>query len=235
MNPRPNQRVLEIGFGTGQTLVEMACRFGQAEIFGLEKSPAMLDTARRRFRFAGLDDSNFQPMPPDLRCPFPDRFFDIVYCESVLAILPDEDLEKMWAEIFRLLRPGGSLFFNESLWRPGVTAEKIEKINTQCLAWFGIPQASATYPYPSNWQKLAESHGFRLLESVSLEAARDRSNRGFDFRLIKSSVFSFMGKLKTWHSATLRGIQKRIGQQSKLLAEGPPYLEGVFFHCEKSV
>jgi SAM-dependent methyltransferase len=50
------QRILEIGFGTGQTLVEIAARWPGVALFGVEKSPRMLATARRRLRFCGLND-----------------------------------------------------------------------------------------------------------------------------------------------------------------------------------
>lgn len=234
MNSKPGQRILEIGFGTGQTLVELSCRFEGVELFGLEKSPQMLAAARRRFEFAGLSSTRFLVMPASLDCPFPEGFFDLIYAESVLSILPDEDLEKIWREMFRLLRPEGSVFFNESLWRDGVSPEKIKLLNQQCMAWFGIPQASGTHPYPSDWERLAERHGFRVLERTPLSGIRARLPWRFDWRLFRSGIFSVLGKIKSHFYPSLRGEKKRIEQQVKLFASEPPFLEGIFFHCKKT-
>lgn len=233
MSPKPGQKLLEIGFGTGQTLLELICRFKGVEVYGLEKSPEMLRIAQQRFAFAGVDGSRFRGMPESLDFPYPDGFFDVIYCESVLAILPDEELIKIWSEASFLLRPGGSFFFNESLWREGVGLERINRINQQCLEWFGIPQASSTWAYPSDWQSLAERHGFQVLERIPLEGTKSQMPYKFDFRLLRSAIFSILGKLKSRFSAQLLAEQKQIGQQVKLLAEEPPFLEGVFFHCQK--
>jgi ubiquinone/menaquinone biosynthesis C-methylase UbiE len=233
MNPKPGQKLLEIGFGTGQTLLELICRFNGVEVYGMEKSPEMLRVAQQRFAFAGVDGSRFRAMPGSLDFPYPDGFFDVIYCESVLAILPDEDLAKIWSEASFLLRPGGSFFFNESLWREGVPLERINRINQQCLESFGIPQASSTWVYPSDWQALAETHRFRVLERIHLEGIQAQLPLQFDSRLLRSGLYSYWGKLKSWFLPDLCAEQKQIGQQIKLLAEEPPFLEGVFFHCQK--
>lgn len=46
-----------------------------------------------------------------------DNTFDIVYCESVLAILKKNDLELLMHEIHRVLKSGGSFIANESICR----------------------------------------------------------------------------------------------------------------------
>lgn len=233
MAPKPGQRLLEIGFGTGQTLLGLTCRFEGVEVYGLEKSPEMHRVAQRRFAFVDLDSSRLYLMPNGLEFPFPEDYFDAIYCESVLAILPDLDLEKIWRQVGLHLKPGGSFFFNESLWRDGVPTERISNINRLCIESFGIPQATSFYPYPSDWKKLAEKHGFRVLEQIPLEGVQASVPFKFDSRLFRASLFSCWGKLKSWLSPNLRAEQKQIGQQVKLLAEEPPFLEGVFFHCQK--
>ena len=232
MAPAAGQRILEIGFGTGQTLVELACRFRDLELYGIERSPEMLATTRRRFRFAGINDIRIVPLHE--AGSLPGGFFDMVYCESVLAILPDADLDRMWCEIHRLLRPGGSLFFNESLWREGVPAERIRAINRRCQAEFGIPQASETWAYPSDWRRLAGEHGFQVQECTPLGALRLKPlPPNYDPRLLRSRLFSLQGKIKSRFFPGLNAKRIRYEQAMQSFAEEGPFLEGVFFHCGK--
>ncbi len=135
LQPLPGQRILEIGFGAGQTLVDMACRFPGIELYGLEKSALMLKTARQRLRFCGLPGIRLELYNHLL--PFEDGFFDAVCCESVLAILPDNSLPEMFREIYRVLKPGGRFCCNESLWLKTVAPETIREINQKCLETFG--------------------------------------------------------------------------------------------------
>jgi len=53
------RRVLEVGFGTGELLIEMACR--DLHVYGLECSPAMQRvTARKMVRPSPLDTFSIQ-------------------------------------------------------------------------------------------------------------------------------------------------------------------------------
>ena len=93
-------RILELGPGTGALGVRLV-RAGY-DYTGLEPSPAMLTVARRRLRAfrgpAGLVRGRAQQLP------FKDQTFD-----SVLSTFPTEYAlsPATWAEILRVLRPGG--------------------------------------------------------------------------------------------------------------------------------
>lgn len=56
LDPKPGERILDVGCGTGQLTAEIA-RAG-AEVTGIDSSPAMIEEARRNFseiRFAVHD------------------------------------------------------------------------------------------------------------------------------------------------------------------------------------
>lgn len=167
LHPAPGERILELGFGTGHTLIELRAACSGLELYGWEQSARMLDAARRRHRFCGVGDIRLDAGTGPL--PYPDHFFDAAYAESVLAILPDAELPGVFAELYRVLKPGGRLCCNETLWLPGTDPDTIRSINALCLVYFGIPQASEQYPCPADWEQLGQATGFRSGAWTSLE------------------------------------------------------------------
>lgn len=93
------ERILEVGCGTGHWL-EGLRPFGGA-LYGLDLSAGMLHQARRRRGPLHLVRGRAG------RLPFPDRYFDLVYCVNALHHFdePRSFLHEAW----RLLRPGGGL------------------------------------------------------------------------------------------------------------------------------
>ena len=94
--PRPGERILDLGCGTGQLTAEIA-RSG-AQVVGLDNSPAMLDQARRNYpglNFVSADAAGFHFERP----------FDAVFSNAALHWVKDG--EGAVQSIARALRPGG--------------------------------------------------------------------------------------------------------------------------------
>lgn len=233
LSGRPN--VLEIGFGTGQTLVEVAARRPEARLYGVEKSAVMMHTARRRLWFCGLENHIALSILENGRLPYPDGFFDMVYAESVLGILPDEAIDRMFREISRVLRPGGVFLNNESLWRAGVTAEARREINRRCRAAFGIPQAPEQFPFPGDWRHLAEQNGLPCEKTIALHDLATPSLPGFHALLLRSTLFSGFGKIKGFISPALRGAKRAIAAAEREFISYGLFLEGTLFRFVKKV
>ena len=97
----PGKQLLEIGCGLGTDLLEFAR--GGARVTGLDLTPAGVALARRRFELEGAD-GNFLVGDAE-RLPFADNRFDVVYSFGVLHHTPDT--RRAFAEVRRILRPGG--------------------------------------------------------------------------------------------------------------------------------
>lgn len=94
--------VLEIGFGTGELLIEMARR--GRDVIGLDLSPAMHRVTARKMRHLGLWAPQVRSRVQNL--PFPDDSFS-----TVVSTFPAEYIvdPASLAELHRVLRPGGRL------------------------------------------------------------------------------------------------------------------------------
>lgn len=111
LRPDPGQSVLEIGCGTAWNLANVARRYPQARIFGVDVSNAMLQTARASLRRKGLDDRVMLRQGDatsfDAQAAFGEGQFDRVFFSYALSMIPRWQDALMHAA--GMVAPGGSL------------------------------------------------------------------------------------------------------------------------------
>jgi len=104
------ERVLEIGYGTGHSLLELAQLVGSTgKVCGIDISSGMHAAAIRRLTHAGFADRvelRVAPVPP---VPWPDATFDVVTMSFTLELFPLDVIPAVLAEAKRVLRPGGRI------------------------------------------------------------------------------------------------------------------------------
>lgn len=104
-------RVLDAGCGAGQHTVELAARFPQAQILGLDNRPEAITFARDLVKRRGLKNVHFDTA--DLTQPLATGDYDIVYSVDVIEHIAAD--EAMLAVLAQALRPGGSLLVHTPL------------------------------------------------------------------------------------------------------------------------
>lgn len=105
------QRVLDVGSGTGYTLQPLAMRYQSSEIWALDVSVNMLKYARCRPSWWQRLKGNFRYVAGDAeQLPLVDASVDMIF--SSLALQWCVDLDKVFAEFRRVLRPDGLLMFS---------------------------------------------------------------------------------------------------------------------------
>ena len=111
LDPRPGQRVLEVGPGVGIHALPVADALGPSgRLDVLDVQSAMLDDLMARARKAGLQ--NIHPATGDAaRLPYADCTFDGAYLISVLGEVSDEGAALR--ELHRVLKPGARLVVGE--------------------------------------------------------------------------------------------------------------------------
>ena len=105
-NLRENQCALDIGCGTGYSMVWMRERFAFREVFGVDLSSKAAMFCKSR----GLDTVALASAD---KLPFSAAEFDLVTCFDVIYQLNDERASAAVAEANRVLRPGGLLYIRE--------------------------------------------------------------------------------------------------------------------------
>lgn len=105
-SPGPFASALEIGAGTGYFALNLAQAGRVRDLTCTDISPAMLDALRGNAQRLGIDVETAACDACAL--PYPDESFDLVLGHAVLHHLPE--LDGAFAELTRVLRPGGTLF-----------------------------------------------------------------------------------------------------------------------------
>jgi arsenite methyltransferase len=103
----PSAVVLDLGCGAGTDLLIAAQMTGVgARAIGVDMTPAMLDRAQASARAMGLENVELHEALIE-SLPLEGESVDVVISNGVIDLVPDKDA--VFAEIDRVLRPGGRL------------------------------------------------------------------------------------------------------------------------------
>jgi arsenite methyltransferase len=102
----PGEHVLDLGCGAGTDSLVAAQMVGpEGRVAGIDMTPQMLAKARAAAAESGATNVEFLESEAE-HLPFPDGSFDVI-SNGVIDLIPDK--EAVFAEIYRVLRPGGRI------------------------------------------------------------------------------------------------------------------------------
>lgn len=110
LNPRPGQIILEVGFGTGHSIVALAQSVGPlGKVYGIDISEGMLNIAQTRVEEAGVGDRVVLSCGDASQLPYKTSFFDGVFISFTLELFDTPEIPVVLSECRRVLRSGGRI------------------------------------------------------------------------------------------------------------------------------
>lgn len=110
---RGGERVLEVGFGTGLTFLNLSEMY--REIHGLDLTA---DIPQVKSVFDGVGIQTYLRNGNVLSMPYEGEYFDTVLLISILEHLKPEEQDQAFAEVARVLKPGGQVVYGVPVERP---------------------------------------------------------------------------------------------------------------------
>lgn len=157
---QPGETVLDLGSGGGIDVLLSARRVGpQGKAYGLDMTDEMLALARENQRRAGVDNVEFLKGEIE-HIPLPDNSVDVIISNCVINLSADKD--RVLAEAFRVLRPGGRFAVSDVAVRGAVPAE----VRRSVELWIGCVAGALE---ESEYRHKLERAGFA---GVELEPTR---------------------------------------------------------------
>jgi SAM-dependent methyltransferase len=128
---KPGETVLDLGSGGGIDVLLSARRVGPTgKAYGLDMTDEMLALARENQRKAGVENAEF--LRGEIEAiPLPDDSVDVIISNCVINLSADKD--RVFAEAFRVLRPGGRVAVSDIVVRGEVPGE----IRKSVELWIG--------------------------------------------------------------------------------------------------
>jgi SAM-dependent methyltransferase len=194
---RSDVRLLDCGCGTGANLSVLA-EFGTA--FGFDISASGPSFARR-YGQTRLAQASITQIP------FPDDAFDIATSLDVICTLEEDDERRALAEMFRVLRPGGTLIVNVAA---------LELLRGRVLQQAGFIVDRVTY---TNCSLFLLVLGIRLAQRLFSRSIPDAP--GIEMRVPPAVVNVPLTWLLLAESSLLRVMDMPIGSSLLAVAKKP--------------
>lgn len=163
------KQVLDIGSGLGGVDALLVERHGAREVVGIDVENQLVEAARDLVATKGLGSRiRFECVEPG-PLPFTDATFDVVFSKDAMVHVPDKPA--LYAEVLRILRPGGRFIAADWLWATG--AEQSAVVN----AWLSAGPLRFAFITPAEAANAMREAGFTNVRISDQRTQLQSSNR----------------------------------------------------------
>ncbi len=163
------KRILDIGSGLGGVDVLLVATYRAGEVVGIDVEPQLVDAAQALVASRHLSDRvTFRLVEPG-PLPFADASFDLVFSKD--AMVHTSDKAALYAEVLRVLKPGGWFTAADWLWAEGAADSAVVK------AWLSKGPLSFVFTPPATALQAMIDAGFAEPRVTDLRSQLQQSNR----------------------------------------------------------
>jgi len=159
LNVKTGEKILEIGFGTGHSLLALARWVGTTgKVYGIDISEGMFQVASKRLGKNGMSDRAELQCGDATQLPFPDNFFDAVFMSFVLELFDTPELPLVMRECQRVLDGAGRIGI--------VVLSKKELTAVRLYEWFHMRFPAYVDCRPIYPRQIVEAAGFQVMDVI---------------------------------------------------------------------
>jgi len=130
LQTQPGQQILEIGFGTGHCLIELAQAVtSSGRVFGIDLSEKMREIAQNRAQDKGLENVVELTCGDAMNLPYASASLDAIFMSFTLELFDTPEILRVLAECKRVLKPGGRIIVI------GMSRVKPDGLMTEVFEW----------------------------------------------------------------------------------------------------
>ncbi len=160
LDVQPGEHVLEIGSGTGHTLVELAQATGPGgKVYGLDLAEKMVDAARRRVAKEHLTGRVELACGDAEDLPYDNDALDGIIMTFTLELFDTSDIPRVLEECQRVLRPGGRIVV------VGISKEGKQGVLVHAFEWTHRHFPNLMDCRPIFVRRALEAAGFKIEEA----------------------------------------------------------------------
>lgn len=180
----PGHMVLDIGAGAGtDSLIAGFAVAAEGHVHGLDMTPAMLKKLQENIDSSGL--GNVSPLPGEAEdIPLADASVDVVTSNGVLNLVPDK--ARCFAEIFRVLKPGGKVQLADIVVNKAISSEcrSNPELWAECVVGASLKDQYVSLFAEAGFADITEIRSFDYFSGSNSEKTR-RIASGFDAHTVE--------------------------------------------------
>ena len=164
LHVRQGQHILEIGFGTGHSLIELAQSAGPSgKVFGIDLSDKMVEIAQKLVEKENLEKRIELSCGDALHLSYEQESFDGIFMSFTLELFDTPEIPLVLSECKRVLKPGGRIVI------VGMSRLSPDGLMTEMFEWTHQHFPNYLDCRPILVQKALENAGLEICDTKTMK------------------------------------------------------------------